>query len=373
MQPSQPRPLRRSARLLLTLLLGVAFVLPLTASGGPAKVVYVQEATAELRSGKTSMDEKVALVKRGDALTVLVREDDWLQVKTADGLVGWFPLEKTSETRPVVATGEIERGAENVTVAEAGKAVNVGGIRSSELEPASRPKSLTRPRARSARRKAARASETAQAQAMESLRSAYGSSPAVGGARPVDSERASPPPPPRGGSFAASSAPFPSSAPMPSPIPSPMPSPMPSTGGEAPTTPDTVAAKPSDAPPAPAPAPDGGAEAAPPRLQGRFATQVPPSFQTLRVVASDPPGSALELHLVHAGGVCRYALSVYVDAVVDGARQIRLEGRKLSCDVDAASQVSATLKPAAPGGPGSVELRDGDKTRSLVVESVGER
>ena len=65
-----------------------------------AETVYVQAKTAQLRSGKTSLDSVVANLKYGDALDVTDRDGSWLQVRTAAGAQGWIFAGKTSSTKP---------------------------------------------------------------------------------------------------------------------------------------------------------------------------------------------------------------------------------------------------------------------------------
>lgn len=65
-----------------------------------AETVYVQSKTAKLRAGKTSLDREVADLRFGDELTVLKRDGQWLQVRTAAGQTGWLFANKVSATRP---------------------------------------------------------------------------------------------------------------------------------------------------------------------------------------------------------------------------------------------------------------------------------
>jgi hypothetical protein len=65
-----------------------------------AETVYVQARTAQLRSGKTSLDQVVANLRYGDPLEVLKKEGSWLQVKTESGAQGWIYAGKTSKTKP---------------------------------------------------------------------------------------------------------------------------------------------------------------------------------------------------------------------------------------------------------------------------------
>ena len=51
-----------------------------------AETVFVQAKTAKLRAGKTSLERVVADLKFGEALDVLKKEDNWLEVSTAAGV-----------------------------------------------------------------------------------------------------------------------------------------------------------------------------------------------------------------------------------------------------------------------------------------------
>ena len=65
-----------------------------------AETVYVQTKTAQLRSGKTSLDSVVANVKYGEALDVVRRDGNWIEVKTSGGANGWIFSNKTSSSKP---------------------------------------------------------------------------------------------------------------------------------------------------------------------------------------------------------------------------------------------------------------------------------
>ncbi len=65
-----------------------------------AETVFVQGKTAKLRAGKTSLDRVVADLKFGEALEVLKKEDNWLEVRTAAGVKGWIFANKTTTTKP---------------------------------------------------------------------------------------------------------------------------------------------------------------------------------------------------------------------------------------------------------------------------------
>jgi hypothetical protein len=83
---------RTGACLVMALLLAVG--------DASAETVYVQGRTAKLRAGKTSLDKEVADLRFGDELTVVKRDGQWLQVKTAGGQTGWIFANKVSATKP---------------------------------------------------------------------------------------------------------------------------------------------------------------------------------------------------------------------------------------------------------------------------------
>lgn len=82
-----------------------------------AETVYVQAKTAQLRSGKTSLEKVVASVKFGEALDVVEKDGSWLQVKTGDGTQGWIFANKTSSSKP---------SGGNDTLAQLGKSMRRG-------------------------------------------------------------------------------------------------------------------------------------------------------------------------------------------------------------------------------------------------------
>jgi hypothetical protein len=88
---------RRTWWALQGLIVGAALVCVTAAF---AETVYVQARTAQLRSGKTSLDPVVANLRYGDQLEVVKKEGNWLQVKTEGGAQGWIYTGKTSKTKP---------------------------------------------------------------------------------------------------------------------------------------------------------------------------------------------------------------------------------------------------------------------------------
>jgi len=74
-----------------------------------AETVFVQGKTAKLRSGKTSLDSVVADLKFGEALEVLRREGNWLEVQTASGVKGWVFANKTMTAKPAEGDDDLAK------------------------------------------------------------------------------------------------------------------------------------------------------------------------------------------------------------------------------------------------------------------------
>jgi hypothetical protein len=72
----------------------------ITTDAAFGETVYVAAKTAQLRSGKTSLDPVVASLKLGDTLDVVTREDHWLQVQTSLGFKGWIYYNNVSASKP---------------------------------------------------------------------------------------------------------------------------------------------------------------------------------------------------------------------------------------------------------------------------------
>ena len=64
------------------------------------ETVYVAAKSAQLRSGKTSLDPVVASLKLGETLEVVKRDDRWLQVQTSKGVTGWIYSNNVSASKP---------------------------------------------------------------------------------------------------------------------------------------------------------------------------------------------------------------------------------------------------------------------------------
>ncbi len=96
-------------------------------SEAQAETVYVQAKTAQLRAGKTSLDAVVGNVKFGEALEVVGRDGNWVEVKTSAGAKGWIFANKTSSSKPsgtndtLAKLGQSMRGGDaSATTASAG-------------------------------------------------------------------------------------------------------------------------------------------------------------------------------------------------------------------------------------------------------------
>jgi uncharacterized protein YgiM (DUF1202 family) len=94
-----------------------------------AETVYLQAKNAKLRAGKTSLDRVVTDLKFGEALEVVTREKDWLQVKTASGITGWIYAAKTSSQRPASEDSVLSMLGKNVRRGEAGEVTASAGAR----------------------------------------------------------------------------------------------------------------------------------------------------------------------------------------------------------------------------------------------------
>ena len=67
----------------------------------PPETVHVTGSKLNVRSQPTTSSSTVARVKKGEKLTVLGRDGDWVQVKTADGTAGWVSAKYVANDAPV--------------------------------------------------------------------------------------------------------------------------------------------------------------------------------------------------------------------------------------------------------------------------------
>lgn len=94
----------RTAFLAVIVFTASAFTITDTASG---ETLYVAAKTAQLRAGKTSLDQVVATLKLGESVEVVKRDNRWLQVQTAKGVTGWIYSSNVSASKPAGADNEL--------------------------------------------------------------------------------------------------------------------------------------------------------------------------------------------------------------------------------------------------------------------------
>jgi hypothetical protein len=87
----------------------VSFVTAITMTDAAfGETLYVAAKSAQLRSGKTSLDPVVASLKLGESLDVVTRDDHWLQVQTTKGVKGWIYYNNVSASKPAGGDNELE-------------------------------------------------------------------------------------------------------------------------------------------------------------------------------------------------------------------------------------------------------------------------
>jgi hypothetical protein len=86
----------------------VSCVIAITMTGAAfGETLYVAAKSAQLRSGKTSLDPVVASLKLGETVDVVQRDGRWLEVKTAKGVKGWIYDNKVSASKPTGGDNEL--------------------------------------------------------------------------------------------------------------------------------------------------------------------------------------------------------------------------------------------------------------------------
>ena len=93
------------------------------------ETVYVAAKSAQLRSGKTSLDPVVASLKLGEALDVVKRDNRWLQVQTTKGVKGWIYSNNVSESKPAGGDNELAALGRNFRRTEASAVTASAGAR----------------------------------------------------------------------------------------------------------------------------------------------------------------------------------------------------------------------------------------------------
>jgi hypothetical protein len=94
-----------------------------------AETLYVQAKTAQLRAGKTSLDNVVANLRYGDQVDVLSRDGSWMEVKTASGARGWIFSNKLAATRPSGGSDALAQLGRNLRRGDASGATASAGAR----------------------------------------------------------------------------------------------------------------------------------------------------------------------------------------------------------------------------------------------------
>lgn len=86
----------------------VSCVIAITMTGAAfGETLYVAAKSAQLRSGKTSLDPVVASLKLGETVDVVQRVGRWLEVQTAKGVKGWIYDNKVSASKPTGGDNEL--------------------------------------------------------------------------------------------------------------------------------------------------------------------------------------------------------------------------------------------------------------------------
>ncbi len=112
------------------LVMMIAFVAAITMTDTAfGETVYVAAKTAQLRSGKTSLDPVVASLKLGETLEVVKRDDRWLQVQTAKGVTGWIYYNNVSASKPAGGDNELAALGQNFRRTDASAVTASAGAR----------------------------------------------------------------------------------------------------------------------------------------------------------------------------------------------------------------------------------------------------
>jgi len=94
-----------------------------------AETLYIAAKSAQLRSGKTSLESVVAHLKLGETVDVVKREDRWLQVKTRTGVTGWIYDNKVSTSKPASGDSELALLGQSMTGTDASAITASAGAR----------------------------------------------------------------------------------------------------------------------------------------------------------------------------------------------------------------------------------------------------
>ena len=116
----------------LTLLVSLLTAITMTGAAF-GETLYIAAKSAQLRSGKTSMDPVVATLKLGEPLEVMKRDTRWLEVRTTKGVTGFAVGDRDWRRVGLVVNGD--RRAE---VAQGGGAGGIGQPFGQRQEPGDR-------------------------------------------------------------------------------------------------------------------------------------------------------------------------------------------------------------------------------------------
>ena len=78
----------------------MCYALLFTVMDAFAETMYVKVSSAQIRSGRTSIDPVVAWVRFGEKVNASERQENYVQVQTSNGSQGWIFFSKLSVTQP---------------------------------------------------------------------------------------------------------------------------------------------------------------------------------------------------------------------------------------------------------------------------------
>ena len=117
---------RRCAFLAIMVSLVTALTMTDAAFG---ETLYVAAKSAQVRSGKTSLDPVVATLKLGETVEVVKRDDRWLQVQTTKGVTGWIYHNNVSASKPAGGDNDLAALGRNFRRTEASAVTASAGAR----------------------------------------------------------------------------------------------------------------------------------------------------------------------------------------------------------------------------------------------------
>ncbi|OGW49725.1 MAG: hypothetical protein A2V62_12075 [Nitrospirae bacterium RBG_19FT_COMBO_58_9] len=117
---------RRCAFLAIMVSLVTAITMTDAAFG---ETLYVAAKSAQVRSGKTSLDPVVATLKLGETVEVVKRDDRWLQVQTTKGVTGWIYHNNVSASKPAGGDNDLAALGRNFRRTEASAVTASAGAR----------------------------------------------------------------------------------------------------------------------------------------------------------------------------------------------------------------------------------------------------